>query len=212
MLSKEEVKKWLLENCVNEVGNLDLDGLDFSDFNGDVYLSNMKVKWKLIQNHQEVGRDLRQNYQKVKGNLDQDNQEVDGNLFQCEQKVKRVLMQSHQEVGEMLVQCLQKVKGEIVQDVVDASALLHALNACESLAKSNLELLIAKAKAEADFKHNAMYAEFDSECFYREAREAAFKEAVCMAEQTASEVSRWVEFARGKQQATTKEGRKQRKC
>lgn len=44
MLSKEEIKKWLLENCVNEYGKLDLSGLDFSDFDGDVYIFGMKVK------------------------------------------------------------------------------------------------------------------------------------------------------------------------
>lgn len=49
MLSKQEIKKWLLENCVNEMGNLDLSGLDFSDFDGNVDISYMKVKLSLSQ-------------------------------------------------------------------------------------------------------------------------------------------------------------------
>lgn len=49
MKTKKEIKKWLLENCVNNLGNLDLSGLDFSDFKGNVIIGQMKVKWSLDQ-------------------------------------------------------------------------------------------------------------------------------------------------------------------
>lgn len=88
MLSREEIKKWLLKNCVNEYGNLDLSGLNFSDFDGDIYTFGMTVKKNLDQGFQEVGGDLNQSGQKVKGNLDQSFQYVDGILLQGANKAK----------------------------------------------------------------------------------------------------------------------------
>lgn len=61
----QEIRDWLLENAVDEEGDLYLIGLDFSDFDGDVYICNMKVKNDLYQNFQIVGKSLIQNYQKV---------------------------------------------------------------------------------------------------------------------------------------------------
>ncbi|MDY0386935.1 MAG: hypothetical protein RBT65_07385 [Methanolobus sp.] len=86
--SREEIRNWLLENCVNENGNLDLSNLDFSDFEGDVITSCMKVKRNLWQDTQEVAGDLSQFNQKVEFNLYQYNQKVEGNLYQHTQKVK----------------------------------------------------------------------------------------------------------------------------
>ena len=99
MLNKDEIKKWLLENCVNEVGNLDLSGLDFSDFDGNVFIEEMKVKKNLIQSSQEVGGFLLQDNQKVGKWLGQDHQEVAGNINQSHQKVGGFVDQDHQEVG-----------------------------------------------------------------------------------------------------------------
>lgn len=75
MLSKEEIKKWLLENCVDEDGDLDLTDLDFSDFGGNVYISGMKVAKSLYQNCQEVGCVLLQDCQKAGMRIEQGNQE-----------------------------------------------------------------------------------------------------------------------------------------
>ena len=72
MKNKEEIKEWLLRNAVDEDGDLNLSGLDFSDFAGDVYISEMKVKGDLYQRDQEVKGDLIQKYQKVEGSLYQD--------------------------------------------------------------------------------------------------------------------------------------------
>ena len=66
MKTIEETKKWLLENRVNKYGDLDLSGLDFSDFDGNVSIGHMKVKNNLVQNYQEVGLSLFQDGQKVK--------------------------------------------------------------------------------------------------------------------------------------------------
>lgn len=78
MKSKEELKKYLLENYKDKNGDLNLSNLDFSDFDGDIYIYNLKVKKNLIQSHQNVEGSLYQDCQTVKGNLDQSKQSVTG--------------------------------------------------------------------------------------------------------------------------------------
>lgn len=77
MKTKEEIKQWLLENCVNENGDLDLSGLDFSDFDGDIYIGRMIVK-----------KSLRQDEQIVKGNLFQSGQLVGNTLYEDKSREK----------------------------------------------------------------------------------------------------------------------------
>ena len=86
MKTKEEIKQWLLDNCVDKYGNLDLSNLDFSDFNGDVNISSMRVK-----------KNLGQDYQLVSGNLYQGHQRVNRNLYQEYQSVRNLLYQGSQE-------------------------------------------------------------------------------------------------------------------
>lgn len=75
MKTKEEIKRWLLSNCVDDDGDLDLTDLDFSDFGGNVHISGMKVGKSLYQNCQEVGCVLLQDCQKAGMRIEQDNQE-----------------------------------------------------------------------------------------------------------------------------------------
>lgn len=77
MKNKEELKQYLLKNYVDEDGNLDLTGLDFSDFEGNVRISHMTVKKNLIQNSQIVF-----------GTLDQSNQHVQKDMFDSSNIVK----------------------------------------------------------------------------------------------------------------------------
>lgn len=72
-MTKEQLVKLLVDNFKDEVGNLDLSGLDFTneDLNC-VIISEMKVNGHLEQGGQEVGGDLYQNFQKVGGNLYQE--------------------------------------------------------------------------------------------------------------------------------------------
>ncbi len=86
--NREEIRNWLLENCVNENGDLDLTYLDFSNFDGNIYISCMKVKKDLIQSNQEVKANLFQSYQKVEGSLYQHTQKVEEDLWQSFQEVK----------------------------------------------------------------------------------------------------------------------------
>lgn len=69
MKSKKKIKKWLLNNCIDKNGDLDLTGLDFSDFEGNIDISGMKVKKYLTQKGHVVERDLFQGDQEVKGTL-----------------------------------------------------------------------------------------------------------------------------------------------
>lgn len=79
MKTKEEIKQWLSENCVKENGDLDLSGLDFSDFDGNVCIDHMMVKGSLWQGGQIV-----------KGNLFQSNQLVGNILFEGCSKAKKI--------------------------------------------------------------------------------------------------------------------------
>lgn len=83
----EEIRDWLLENAVDNEGDLYLIGLDFSNFDGDVYIGLMKVKKSLHQNDQVVTGDLYQQSQRVEGFLKQNYQTVNGYLMQNFQKV-----------------------------------------------------------------------------------------------------------------------------
>lgn len=69
MITKEQIRDWILENCIDLDGDIDLKDLDFSEFDGNVYISNMKVKNNLFQSCQEVGNCLYQGKQVVKGTL-----------------------------------------------------------------------------------------------------------------------------------------------
>lgn len=100
MKTIREVKQWLLENRKDTFGNLDLSNLDFSDFDGNVFIDNMKVKKTLNQSYQEVGENLYQAFQKADKDLHQDHQQVGRELLQNDQKVKENLYQSNQTVGK----------------------------------------------------------------------------------------------------------------
>ena len=136
MLSKKEIRKWLLKNCIDEFGNLDLSGLDFSGFNGNVIIAEMKVKKDLVSNYQNVG----------------------GSLFQGYQKVGRYLFQGDQIVGGHLTQNYQKVKGDIYQNNQSAYRVRQDENSHSILDKEEKEYLEAvlspfKDKVAAVGKH-----------------------------------------------------------
>ena len=82
MKTKTEIRDWLLENCVGKNGRLDLSHLDFSDFDGEIDTSFMKVKSNLFQCHQNVDGCIFQSDQKVGKSLYQHHQKVEGHLFQ----------------------------------------------------------------------------------------------------------------------------------
>lgn len=114
MLSNEKTVKWLLKHRVDEYGNINLNGLDFTSANCSVWFCEIKVTKSLYQDMQEVGEDLTQGGQKVEGNLLQCEQYVKGDLNQDHQTVGKNLYQSCQVVKGNLHQCAQSVKGDLI--------------------------------------------------------------------------------------------------
>lgn len=112
----KKLKDYLLENYVKENGDLDIRGLDLSDFDGDVYIGEMKVKGNLYQSSQKVEGYLYQDNQQVKGYLYQESQKVEGDLHQSYQEVEGNLRQNFQKVEGNLHQYAQKVKGILWDD------------------------------------------------------------------------------------------------
>lgn len=142
MLSIEEVKKWLIENRTDESGNLDLSGLDLSDFGGDIYISGLKVneaqgsicqdpiQGKKPMTPKEKGQFLLEHFKGEDGALELDRVDlsdfkgdvvvcgwkVGGDLFLDHQEVKGSLFQNNQKVGRNLFQDEQEAGGFIAQD------------------------------------------------------------------------------------------------
>ena len=54
MKTKQEIQNWIHKNCVDSEGDIDLSNLDFSDFDGNIYINNLKVKNDLSMNHKQV--------------------------------------------------------------------------------------------------------------------------------------------------------------
>ncbi len=107
-LTREEV---LLSLFTDEDGDLYLSWLDFSDFEGNVWVSGFKVKRDLRLNDNMVKGNLWQNNCVVEGDLFQSYHEVKGNLYQWEHNVKGDLHQYNHTVGGDLNQGKQKVEG-----------------------------------------------------------------------------------------------------
>ena len=155
MLPIEEVKKWLLKNRVDEDGNLDLSGLDFSDFDGNVRASGWKVKKSLNQSCNEVGGGLNQDGQKVKGTIlyDYDSLHNDFATMSPAERgefILRIFSDRNEgtvfldnvdlsdyggnvylslwKVGGDLYQSHQKVKGDLYQDNQKVEGSLHQGN------------------------------------------------------------------------------------
>lgn len=83
-----DLRDYMLEHFVDENGILAIKGLDFSEFDGTVAITGMKVK-----------NDLYQGYHTVGGHLSQTTHTVGGTLFQSHHKVGGNLLQGQQEVG-----------------------------------------------------------------------------------------------------------------
>ena len=105
MKTREEIKQWLLKNSVDKFGRLDLSGLDFSDFDGDILACHWIVKGSLYQSDHRIG-----------GDLFQDSQVVQGSLLQSEQIVKGSIVQSNQVTGGSIFQQKNQVAFDELHD------------------------------------------------------------------------------------------------
>ena len=112
MKTKQEIKKWLLENCQDKNGDLVIRDIDLSDFKGKVILKGWTVGGSVDLSHWEVNGDLKQSYQKVNGDLEQDSHTVNGDLYQSWQTAENIY-QSYQ-TAENLNQGWQNVSKDLI--------------------------------------------------------------------------------------------------
>lgn len=103
-LTIDDLKRIMLKHFVREglFGRkiLELKYLDFSDFDGDVFVNSMIVRGDLFQNNQKVAGNLFQDKQDVQGDLWQDCQNVSGDLCQDKQEVDGEIYQDELEEEE----------------------------------------------------------------------------------------------------------------
>lgn len=85
----DDLRDYMLEHFVDNNGNLDVCGLDFSNFEGNVYITELKCGGDLSQSGHKVNGDLYQCRHKVNGYLYQSGHEIDGHLFQSHINVKQ---------------------------------------------------------------------------------------------------------------------------
>lgn len=104
MISKEKLKEFILKNCVNERGNIEMCDLDFSDFEGDVYIEQWTVNGDIHQSGHISYGSIYQEYQNAV------------NLFQGRCSVEKSLNQSRCIVGGNLTQNKHRVGGSIIQN------------------------------------------------------------------------------------------------
>ena len=165
MKTKQEIKKWLLENCLNDNGDLVICDIDLSDFKGNVILSGWtvgksaglsfwKVKGNLTQDSQTVNGNLRQSCQIVNGDLYQNCQKVNGNLYQDYQTAENIyqdsqtaenIYQDSQTVNEDLYQGYQIVNGDLYQECQTAKDLYQE---CQNVSK---DLVSQKLKEDEEW-------------------------------------------------------------
>ncbi len=128
-LTIKDLEKIMLENFVNEYGNLDISGLDFSEFNGNINISRMKVKGDLFQYNQKVGGHLFQCNQKVSRNLIQDSQKVIGELIQdcsCEKDIQLPTYPTAEIKSKMHYQLEKELaKKDPIRRLVDLGVMVH---------------------------------------------------------------------------------------
>ena len=64
MKSREDIKKWLLDNALDEMGDLCVYDLDFRDFDGNIYLNRLKSN-EIISNSGQEANYIYNTYQKA---------------------------------------------------------------------------------------------------------------------------------------------------
>ena len=154
MKTKQEIKKWLLETCLNEDGNLVMCGIDLSKFKGKVILNGWKIGGSAELSFWNVKGDLNQRLQEVGENLDQSCQSAK-NIYQGCQKVNRDLYQSSQsakniyqncQTAENIYQNMQKVNGDLEQDYQEVNGDLY--QHCQEVGK---DLISQKLKEDEEW-------------------------------------------------------------
>ena len=68
-MTKKELVHIIIENFVDEDGNINLSGLDFSEYKGDVILNGLKSGGSIYEIHQSAEKDIVQYCQTARKNI-----------------------------------------------------------------------------------------------------------------------------------------------
>ena len=83
MLNKEKITQWLIKNCTNEFGEIDLSNLDFGD--RDILLNGIKTKGTIynvgqcgtkIRNERQQAKEIDNSEQKARKSIDNGSQQA----------------------------------------------------------------------------------------------------------------------------------------
>tara|TARA_R110002126_G_scaffold36444_1_gene110901 strand:+ start:140 stop:475 length:336 start_codon:yes stop_codon:yes gene_type:complete len=80
--TKEEIAAWLLENCQESNGNINISFLDFGDFKGNLLMGGMKLKRDIFQSGHKNGGDIFQSSHKNGGDINQHSHQNKGDIGQ----------------------------------------------------------------------------------------------------------------------------------
>mgnify|MGYP000920153857 CR=1 FL=1 len=143
IINDEELRDLLLENCVNDNGDLVISNIDLSEFKGNVILdgwtvggsgfvdlSFWEVKGNLYQRCQKVNGDLYQSYQSAK-NIYQGFQTAK-NIYQSYQNVraKKLKEISLDELAKMGYKLKEKTMKKKIRDLTSPHILTQAEHDC----------------------------------------------------------------------------------
>ena len=97
-INRKDLEQILIDNFTDNDGNLDLRGLDFRDFSGDIMLHEMKAK-KTIYNMSQNANEILNTFQEadVITNANQEAREIWNNGQSAKDKISN----SHQEADKI---------------------------------------------------------------------------------------------------------------
>ena len=88
MKTKTQIKKWILENCIDKNGTIDLSNLDF----GDRRINLSEIRAKVISNNYQEAKEIYNTHQKA--------QEIYNNFQKAEKEIYNGYQKSFKKGGE----------------------------------------------------------------------------------------------------------------
>ena len=121
MLNKEKITQWLIKNCTNSFGEIDLSKLDFGD--RDIFFDHIKTKGNIYNNFQEANK-IENFGQKAKLKIENDSQESKQSISNIKQKAI-IINNFKQEASYYIDNSLQKAKEEIDNKNQEAPKIIN---------------------------------------------------------------------------------------
>lgn len=112
--TKEETVKWLLENRIDEDGNINISNLDFGEFKGNLLMDGMRLKRNIDQSQHENEGYIYQYGHKNKGHILQGGHENRDDVLQSAHANKGDISQSRHGNKGNILQYEQKNEGRVI--------------------------------------------------------------------------------------------------